>query len=52
MTKNEIKIESINWRGPLVVHKSLFHFFILEGKLCGYKDVPGQSRDDNFQGNN
>lgn len=27
-------------------------FFILEGKLCGYKDVPGQSRDDNFQGNN
>ena len=49
MTKNEIKIESINWRGPFVVHKSLFHFF-WGGDLGGYKDVPDQSRDDNFQG--
>ena len=27
MTKKEIKIESINWRGPSVVHKGLFRFF-------------------------
>ena len=33
MTKKEIKIESINWRGPSVVHKGLFQFFFLGGAL-------------------
>lgn len=46
MTKNEIKIESINWRGPFAAHKGCFSFF------GGERNVPGQSRDDKIQANN